>query len=410
MLLDPVTRTESGSAGPAQQAATLLSYAKTSRSGLAKPSVDVFGQVRSQSGVRIEEVSLERIRVSRKYRSHLDNALGFLLLWVTGTCWAAVEWAKEAASANQVLCELIQWLHTSGHRISLARHSVLAVQSAHRELRGRLGRAWDCIKSWLLEVPLRSRIPMPHDLVRAFFAYAVARALECGKDLETLTWFSFAVLVRLGFDCLLRPAEILKLTVADVRLPRSQYEPRVVVIRLRDTKNRASLGRFQFCMVEDPGLVSWIEWIVAGCDPQTRLWPGTATKFRKTFDLVLRCLGLARLRLTPGCLRPGGATRLFLSGLSVNQLKYKGRWRVESSLEVYVQEAMCHLAATELSDDEHMSVVALLEASLRQWSAPPSVPWSVYFSRSAQWRARQLLPRQPSACCNTKTLLPLPRT
>ena len=94
MLLDPVTRTESGSAGPAQQAATLLSYAGTSRSGPAKPSVDVFGQVRNQSGMRIEEVSLERTRVSRKYRSHLDNALGFLLLWVTGTIWATVEWAK----------------------------------------------------------------------------------------------------------------------------------------------------------------------------------------------------------------------------------------------------------------------------------------------------------------------------
>ena len=246
---------------------------------------------------------------------------------------------------------------------------------------------------------------MPLDLLRAFFAYAIARALECGKDLETLSWFSFAVLVRVGFDCLLRPAEIFKLTVADIRLPKSLYEPRVVVIRLSDTKNRASLGRFQFCMVDDPGLVSWITWLVAGCDPQTRLWPGTPTKFRKSFDLVLRCLGLSRLRLTPGCLRPVGATRLFLSGLSVSQLKYKGRWRVESSLEVYVQEAMCHLAATELSDGEHASVVALLKASQRQWSDPPSVPWSVYFSRSAQWRARHLLQHQPNASCNTKTLL-----
>ena len=246
---------------------------------------------------------------------------------------------------------------------------------------------------------------MPYDLVRACFAYGIARALECGKDLETLSWFSFAILLRLGFECLLRPAEIFKLTVADVRLPKSKYEPRVVVIRLRDTKNRASLGRFQFCMVEDPGLVSWIEWLVAGCDPQTRPWPGTAAKFRKTFDLVLACLWFSRLGLTPGCLRPGDATRLFLAGLSVNQFKYKGRWRVESSLEVYVQEAMCHLAATELSDDEHASVVVLLEASHRQWSDPPSVPWSVYFLRSAQWRARQLLARQPNACCNTKPLL-----
>ena len=147
MLSDPVTKTGFVSAGPAPQAATLLSYAETCRSGPAKPSVDVFGQVRSQCGLRIEEVSLERTRVSRKYRSHLDNALGFLLLWASGTVWASIEWAKEAGTANQLLCEFIQWLHSSGHRISLARHAVLAVQTAHRELRGRLGRAWDCVKS-----------------------------------------------------------------------------------------------------------------------------------------------------------------------------------------------------------------------------------------------------------------------
>ena len=62
MLSDPVTKTGFVSAGLAPQAATLLSYAVTCRSGPAKPSVDVFGQVRSQCGLRIEEVSLERTR------------------------------------------------------------------------------------------------------------------------------------------------------------------------------------------------------------------------------------------------------------------------------------------------------------------------------------------------------------
>ena len=79
MLLDPVTRTGSGSAEPAPQAATLLNYAEICRSGPAKPSADVFGQVRSHAGLRIEEVNLERTRFFRKYRSHLDNALGFLV-------------------------------------------------------------------------------------------------------------------------------------------------------------------------------------------------------------------------------------------------------------------------------------------------------------------------------------------
>ena len=70
----------------------------------------------------------------------------------------------------------------------------------------------------------------------------------------------------------------------------------------------------------------------------------------KSFDIVLLRLGLGRFPLTPGCLRPGGATRLFLAGKAISSLKYAGRWRAETSLEVYVQEAMCHLASTEMSD------------------------------------------------------------
>ena len=359
----------------------------------------------AHGGQHIEEVTLETTRVSRNYRNNLENAYGFLLLWISTSQWRSRTWSTESQTANQVLCEFIQWCYGSGGKIGTARHAVLAVQTVHRELRGRLGRAWDCVKSWQLEVPLRSRVPMPADLVRAFFAFSIARALESTNDLDKLTWFSFGVLVRLGYECLLRPAEILKLTVGDVRLPKSTYEPRVAVIRLRDTKNRASLGRFQFCMVEDNGLVSWIEWLVSGNVPETRLWPGGAEKFSKLFRAALTALGLARLPLTPGCLRPGGATRLFLAGVAISHLKYKGRWRVESSLEVYVQEAMCHLATTELTDDEHTYIALLLQASSRQWLAPPSHPWPVFFSRSAQWRGRKLAQTQQKYFSNFKRLL-----
>ena len=93
-------------------------------------------------------------------------------------------------------------------------------------------------------------------------------------------------------------------------------------------------------MVEDEGLDRWIEWLIVGCGPQGRLWPGPSAGLTKTFALVLGCLGLSQLPLTPDCLRPGGATRLFLPGSAIRHLKYKGLWGVESSLEVYAQEAM----------------------------------------------------------------------
>jgi hypothetical protein len=80
---------------------------------------------------------------------------------------------------------------------------------------------------------------------------------------------------------------------------------------------------------------------------------------------------------------------LFLKGMPIASLKYAGRWRVESSLEAYVQEAMAHLKAISLSDDLHYALHHLILASEPQWHAPPSTPWPSLFSRAMQWRGLQ---------------------
>ena len=67
---------------------------------------------------------------------------------------------------------------------------------------------------------------MPDIIMQVFFVFSLAEALAASTDLDTLSVFSFAILVRLGFHCLLRPAEILKLTAGDIRMPVSAYEPR----------------------------------------------------------------------------------------------------------------------------------------------------------------------------------------
>ena len=71
-------------------------------------------------------------------------------------------------------------------------------------------------------------------------------------------------------------------------------------------------------------------------------------------------MGLTRFGLTPGSLRPAGATLGFMSGCSVRELKYKGRWEVESSLGVYIQEATSHLCVCELASDEIHALTRML--------------------------------------------------
>ena len=349
------------------------------------PSSD-FSVALAGAGRGIQEVPLEVSRTSAVYRGQLGDAYALLKLWVSTSKWSTTAWTEVPATAAQVLCEHVQWLRDSGRTLGNARHAVLAAQTIHRPLRGHISRAWDCTKSWQLQHPLRSRVPMPHAILQAFFLMAVSMALSAVATRDILRNFAFAVLTRIGHHCLLRPGEMMKLLVCDVRLPAGAHEPEVAVLRLRDPKNRASLGRFQFAIVRDVALVRWLAWFIDDCPQDMKLWPADGRAYAEHFRLVLRRLGLARLPLTPGCLRPGGATLAFLEGSSVSQLKYQGRWRVESSLEVYIQEAMAHLCVCELSSHEHGDLAHMLQQGAAQWCGPPASHWSTFFSRAAQWR------------------------
>ena len=187
------------------------------------------------------------------------------------------------------------------------------------------------------------------------FLMGVAQGIRAGA--HALAFWAAAILVRVGFHCLLRPGEICKLIVEDLHFPRTTWDSEVCVVRLRDPKNRSSLGRLQFSLIRDASIVRWLKWFTESCDTQTKLWPGSPTNKSKFFKQSLGFLGLERLSLTVGSLRPGGATKAFVEGMSISNLTYLGWWwRVEHSLETYMQEAMCQLMSSSLNDDEQSSL------------------------------------------------------
>ena len=373
---------------PEPQAFTLLDSAGRGPVQLPGSSKTSFGVAKTPgAGTDIREVGLETTRTSKTYRLRLHQALALLLHWVSLSVWASVEWWVCPSAANQVLCEFVEWQHASGSSISHSRHSILAVQTAFRELKGKLGRSWECLQSWQLKLPLKSRRPISDLLVNAMFLVGIAQGMLCGP--RALDFWSSAVLVRVGFHCLLRPGEICKLIVEDLHFPQTAWDAQVCVIRFRDPKNRSSLGRFQFALVRDISIVRWLRWLKDGCDPQTKLWPGSSTKFAKAFKQLLCLLGLERLDFTAGSLRPGGATKAFVEGMSIANLKYLGRWRVEHSLETYIQEAMCQLMSSRLTECEQSAIHHLLADCSDQLDSPPLQHWSTFCSRTAQWRGRQ---------------------
>ena len=53
-------------------------------------------------------------------------------------------------------------------------------KTAFRDLKGKLGRCWECLQSWQLKLPLKSRRPIPEELVNGMFLMGVAQGVLAG--------------------------------------------------------------------------------------------------------------------------------------------------------------------------------------------------------------------------------------
>ena len=124
---------------PEQRVDTHLCCAEKLRVVQKKRSPGLVGSVTARGRQHINEVDLERARTSKKYRFCLEQALADLLFWVSLSTFASLAWLDVPLLTNQVLCEWIQHTFQAGGKISLARHGIIAVQTARRELNGKVG-------------------------------------------------------------------------------------------------------------------------------------------------------------------------------------------------------------------------------------------------------------------------------
>ena len=333
----------------------------------------------------LHETSLERSRTSRTYHLRLNDGLDLFTSWLSQFGIAILTLVAAPLEMDQALCECLSHCFDAGVKLWRARCAVLAVQTRWRVLKGRLPRAWDCIKSWTAKLPVRNRPPLPLDLLKAMSAVALSWGLDSRRLAHLL--IPFSVLIRVGFFGLLRVGELCRLTVADVLFPALGDSHNRVVLVLKGPKNKAHMGRNQFALLDDDGCIQWLRWLVRGLLPNTRLWPSTSVQLRHVFSMVLSRMGLQNLRLLPGSLRPGGVTELVLRGVDIHRIKFMARWKNEQSLASYIQEAVAQLVWLSLDQSQRDSISDIVAQSLWAWSSAPSAPWLQFFGRARQWRA-----------------------
>ena len=296
-----------------------------------------------------------------------------VLLYLSQIQISAVQAFSDKDLANQVLADFVDFAKTCGWRIWRVRYAILSVQHNYKSLKRHLPRPWEALQSWQLTLPVKTRLPIDKGIVKAMFIVAVSKALEHPEWAGLL--ISFAVLMRVGFKCLLRPGEITKLTSSNVSLPAPWHDMRAV-ISILDAKNRAHLGRVQFVLLSSRKSILWLQWLLDTWPTETKLWLSSPQRFRSLFRYVLSQLELSRFPLGPGSLRPGRATHLFCKHASVPRLKYEGRWLSEKSLGSYIQEALGVSTHLQLSSCEQSRIATILAQGAPIWQSPPKCQFS----------------------------------
>ena len=249
---------------------------------------------------------------------------------------------KHPSQADKIFADYVINRHSNKEfrHLSLTKHALLCVQHVYPILRGKLQTAWGNMKVWEEErtSALRPPIPVP------IFLCAVGLARAHGKVDRTShgrnDWIVLSVLLELGFFCLLRPVELLRMRHSDISLP-GQFTlcEQHAAIRITSPKNRRQFGDSQFVLLRNRNALAWLKQIhVTGSDEL--VWKQSRHLFGKMLKQLMCELGVQSCKFTPASLRPGGATMYYGAGVNVSTLKFMGRWSVERSLEHYIQLAM----------------------------------------------------------------------
>ena len=318
---------------------------------------------------------LERLRLSVTYRHHLTRGAQALQSWCvhSGVVFSA---ALSHEQMDLLLLGFVHFCWTGQLPFYIARAAVLQVQTWAPRYRWKLPRVWNALKSWKRLKPSIPRTPLPLDLVPVLFLRALELARAEATRAEGWPWLSLAVLIRTGFFGLLRPGEITKLKRRDVQIVLKSGSPPLALIALRDPKTSyvEGAGAHQFVCIREVATVQWLAYFVAGLKPEEPLWPRAKEVFTRFFKQLLIIAGLRHLKLTPACLRAGGTTHLFISGQSLEQISFLGRWTTLSTLRSYIQEGAAELIWNSLALDKQCELQAFVSRYRTVWLAPPSLP------------------------------------
>ena len=127
------------------------------------------------------------------------------------------------------------------------------------------------MESWQMEIPWHGRVALPYLVWKGLFGVGLIWALE-GPQIGRII-FPLIILMRIAFHCILRVGEMLALTASDFSFPTLAEDSNpVMVIPIRDSKNKYHCGGAQFSLRRDKATILWSRWLVEGMSAGQNIW------------------------------------------------------------------------------------------------------------------------------------------
>jgi integrase len=261
---------------------------------------------------------------STAYKKAYDKFQHF----ITHTAPHTTETPSDMDKALQVYITHLYDLSTTKSR-SEAEKAFCAVLFYRPDVKFSLHFSSAMLKGWTQLHPSMSKPPLTWTVV-VLLASTMASYGHFDAGLATL----------LGFDCLLRISEYCNFLISDVILPDNRVvgSTQQTSLRIR----RAKTGKEQSVAIWHVDVLRLLMIHLrrhSRDDPRTtKLFAFTAPVYSMIFKNALASLSMSHLGFTPHSLRHGGASQLYRQNHSVETIRERGRWSVNSSaFRTYLQ-------------------------------------------------------------------------
>lgn len=233
------------------------------------------------------------------------------------------------------------WLYNDGKAMYLFRHLVVFCQQQFPGERHQIQPAWQLLQRWEAVQPGSHRPPLPKVILDAMLCLAMS-----------WNWFRWAAVTAIAFHGACRVGEPLSAQRKDLILPdEAGLSDSVCFLNIAAPKtSRRGRGRTQHTKITDAATVQLAKTVFSHLRPDEPLYPSTLDSYRRRWGRLLMTLGVpSSARLTPGCVRGGGAVHLYHVGTPIANIQWVMRLKVLQTLEHYLQETAALGVLNQLS-------------------------------------------------------------